>query len=138
MKHGYAWGLRPAWSANPGRNAICVGTDIRPATQPAGMSRNPMDTKILDLGPDDERALLRAAEIAAGEGRFADARAYFTAGVDLLLARGDVSGADAFRARLDRLALVDVERHLDVARNRSGAGVTYREAPARRAPAAPP
>ena len=97
----------------------------------------PVYTKMLDLSPDDGRALLRSGEIAVAEGRFVAARAYFAAGVDLRLAHGDESGAAGFRARLDRLALVDVESRLDWARNRSGAGVTSGQAPARPVPSAP-
>ena len=97
-----------------------------------------MDTNLLDLSPDDEQTLLRLGERAVAEGRFVDARAYFIAGVDTLLARGDMSGAEAFRARLDRLALADLEQHLDAARNRAGAGVSHGPAPAHRVPTAPP
>ena len=78
--------------------------------------------KILKLKPDDERALLQAAELAARQGRYVDARAYLAAVAELRSARGDASGAIDVRIRVDTLDPNDHERRMAAARLRAERG----------------
>jgi tetratricopeptide (TPR) repeat protein len=64
--------------------------------------------KILKIQPDDERALVRAGEIAASLGVLVDARAYFNAVVHRRLARNDREGAAEITRRLASLDPRDV------------------------------
>jgi tetratricopeptide (TPR) repeat protein len=63
--------------------------------------------KILKLVPDDEHALLQAAEIAGSLGLLVDARAYFTQIIDRRQNRGDKRGAAQARIRLGSLDPAD-------------------------------
>jgi tetratricopeptide (TPR) repeat protein len=80
--------------------------------------------KILKLKPDDEGALLQAGEIAAQQGLFVDARAYFDALVDRRSARGDDAGAMDIRIRIGTLDPNDYERRIGAARMRADRGDT--------------
>ncbi len=59
--------------------------------------------KILKIAPDDEHALLQAAEIAVGQGLLVDARGYLTTVATIRRTRGDATGADAMAVRLGAL-----------------------------------
>jgi tetratricopeptide (TPR) repeat protein len=76
--------------------------------------------KALRLNPDDEHSLSQLGDIAARQGRLADAREYFRQLADRRRARGDAHGAAACDQRLE--AVVEVtgasppeEQHLDEA-----------------------
>jgi len=51
--------------------------------------------KLLKLKPDDERALMQAAELTAQQGLYADARAYMNTVLERRKAAGDARGAGA-------------------------------------------
>jgi tetratricopeptide (TPR) repeat protein len=78
--------------------------------------------KILKLKPDDETTLLLAAETAARQGLFADARAYFGAVADHRTTRGDARGAAEIRIRIDTLDPGDFDRRIAAARLRAEVG----------------
>jgi tetratricopeptide (TPR) repeat protein len=59
--------------------------------------------KILKIRPDDEHALLQAAEVATGQGLLADARAYLSALGERRRSRGDAAGFAAIVVRLGSL-----------------------------------
>jgi tetratricopeptide (TPR) repeat protein len=59
--------------------------------------------KILKIRPDDEHALLQAAEVATSQGLLADARAYLNALGERRRSRGDAAGFAAILVRLGSL-----------------------------------
>lgn len=61
--------------------------------------------KILKIRPDDEHALLQAAELAASQGVLVDARAYFVSLAGRRTARGDEAGAAGVRSRIFQMYL---------------------------------
>jgi tetratricopeptide (TPR) repeat protein len=61
--------------------------------------------KILKIRPDDEHALLQAAELAASQGVLVDARAYFVALAARRDARRDEAGAADVRSRMFQMYL---------------------------------
>jgi tetratricopeptide (TPR) repeat protein len=77
--------------------------------------------KIIKLKPDHEHALMQAAELVAGQGLFADARAYLNTVIDRRRAAGDQRGAAQARIMLgtidpsDRAARIEgAKARLDV------------------------
>ncbi len=78
--------------------------------------------KILKLRPEDEPALLQAAEIAGSLGILADARYYLTQIIDRRLTRGDRRGAAEARIRLGTLDPADFESRMMAARTRAEIG----------------
>lgn len=65
--------------------------------------------KILKIRPDEERALVHAAELAVRQGLFADARAYFATVAERRVARGDRRGAAEMRIRIGALDRSDFD-----------------------------
>ena len=63
--------------------------------------------KVLKLKPDHEHALIQGAEIAATQGRLADARSYLTTVAERRRARGDTRGAAQMTIRLGTLDPAD-------------------------------
>ncbi len=63
--------------------------------------------KVLKLKPDHEHALIQGAEIAANQGRLADARSYLTTVGERRRARGDTRGAVQMTIRLGTLDPTD-------------------------------
>jgi tetratricopeptide (TPR) repeat protein len=78
--------------------------------------------KVLKLRPDHEHALLRAAEIAAGLGLLADARAYLGQLITHRQARGDKPGVAQARIRLGTLDPADFDSRKQAARVRIEVG----------------
>lgn len=78
--------------------------------------------KILKLQPEDEHALLKAGEIAAGQGLIADARAYWSAVEQRRRARGDSQGAAEVRIRIGSADPADYERRVAAAMARAELG----------------
>jgi tetratricopeptide (TPR) repeat protein len=74
--------------------------------------------KILKLNPDDEKALSRAAEIAARQGLFVDARAHLNAIAERQRGRGDLTGAAETVVRLGALDPSDYNQRVIGARAR--------------------
>ena len=74
--------------------------------------------KILKLQPDNERALMEAAELVANQGLYADARAYLSVVLEKRRAAKDVRGAAMARVRLGGLDPNDYAARLDGARAR--------------------
>jgi tetratricopeptide (TPR) repeat protein len=74
--------------------------------------------KILKLQPDNERALMEAAELVANQGLYADARAYLNVVLEKRRAAKDVRGAAMARVRLGSLDPNDYAARLDGARAR--------------------
>jgi len=74
--------------------------------------------KILKLQPDNERALMEAAELVANQGLYADARAYLNVVLEKRRAAKDVRGAAMARVRLGGLDPNDYAARLDGARAR--------------------
>jgi tetratricopeptide (TPR) repeat protein len=74
--------------------------------------------KILKLKPDEERALSRAAEVAAQQGLLVDARGYLNAIVDRQRKRGDLIGAAETIVRLAALDPADYDQRVAGARAR--------------------
>lgn len=72
--------------------------------------------KILKLKPDAEHALARAAEIAAGQGLLADARAHLGTLASLRKKRGDTAGAAEIAVRIASLDPNDYKARLAAAR----------------------
>ncbi len=75
--------------------------------------------KILKITPDDERAMLRAAEIAGELGHLADARVYLSALGDRRRRRGDAQGVSEVVVRLGALDPADYEARLAGAKARA-------------------
>lgn len=65
--------------------------------------------KIIKIKPDHEHALLQAAEIAASQGLYADARGHLATVADKRLARGDKRGHAQIRIRIGNLDPADYE-----------------------------
>ncbi|MEQ1730517.1 MAG: tetratricopeptide repeat protein, partial [Vicinamibacterales bacterium] len=80
--------------------------------------------KILKLQPDADRALIRAAELAARQGLLADARAFFATAATGRQRRGDAPGALDIAVRLGALDSADVPARLASARARVELGDT--------------
>ena len=74
--------------------------------------------KILKLQPDHERALLQAAELVAGQGLYADARAYLNIVLEKRRASGDVRGAAMARVRIGGLDPNDYAARIEGAKAR--------------------
>ncbi len=74
--------------------------------------------KILKLQPDNERALLEAAELVANQGLYADARSYLNVVLEKRRAAGDARGVAMARIRLGALDPNDYAARLDGARAR--------------------
>jgi tetratricopeptide (TPR) repeat protein len=74
--------------------------------------------KILKLQPDNERALMEAADLVANQGLYADARAYLNVVLEKRRAAKDVRGAAMARVRLGGLDPSDYAARLDGARAR--------------------
>ncbi len=68
--------------------------------------------KVLKVTPDDERAMLRAAEMAAEQGLVADARGWLSALGDRRRRRGDVRGFAEIQIRLGALDPEDYDARL--------------------------
>ena len=78
--------------------------------------------KILKIRPHDEYVLLQAAEIAAGQELFVDARSYLHAVAELRRARGDMPGVAAITIRLGGLDSSDYDARLAAARAQVAVG----------------
>jgi tetratricopeptide (TPR) repeat protein len=74
--------------------------------------------KILKLKPDDERTLMEAAQLVAGQGKFQDARGYLNSVYEKRSAAGDARGAAMIRVRMGGLDSTDYAARLDGARAR--------------------
>lgn len=74
--------------------------------------------KILKLKPDHEPSLLQMAEMAAGQGLLADARAHLNAVLQRRISRRDKRGIADVRVRLGSLDPADIEGRLGAARAR--------------------
>src|SRR5258708_6932426 len=74
--------------------------------------------KLLKLQPDNERALLQAAELVAGQGLFADARAYLNLVLEKRKAAGDARGAAMAGVRIGSLDPNDYAARVEGARAR--------------------
>jgi tetratricopeptide (TPR) repeat protein len=74
--------------------------------------------KVLKLKPDNEQAMIQAADIAGRQGLVADARALFTVIADRRRARGDDRGVREVVVRLGALDPNDFEARLNGARAR--------------------
>ena len=71
--------------------------------------------KLLKLNPDHEHALLQSADLAAGQGLYADARAYLSTVIAKRQARGDRRGVAEARIRLASLDPNDYDARLSAA-----------------------
>ncbi len=74
--------------------------------------------KILKLQPDNERALLQAAELVASQGLFADARTYLNIVLEKRKAAGDVRGAAMAKVRIGSLDPNDYAARVEGAKAR--------------------
>jgi tetratricopeptide (TPR) repeat protein len=74
--------------------------------------------KLLKLQPDNERALLQAAELVAGQGLYADARSYLIIVLEKRKAAGDARGAAMTRVRIGALDPGDYAARVEGARAR--------------------
>ena len=74
--------------------------------------------KLLKLKPDDERALMQAAELVAQQGLYADARAYLTTVLERRTAAGDTRGAAMARVRIGALDPNDYGQRIEGAKAR--------------------
>src|SRR5436190_10995998 len=74
--------------------------------------------KLLKLQPDNERALMQAAELVAGQGLYADARAYLNTVLERRKAAGDARGAAMARVRLGALDPADYTSRIEGAKAR--------------------
>jgi tetratricopeptide (TPR) repeat protein len=78
--------------------------------------------KILKLRPDDERALLQAAEFSAAQGLLVDARSYLKTVVERRRARGDQRGAAEAELRLGALDPSDYHSRIAASQARASMG----------------
>jgi len=74
--------------------------------------------KLLKLQPDNERALMQAAELVAQQGLYADARAYLNTVLERRKAAGDTRGAAMARVRLGALDPNDYAQRMEGAKAR--------------------
>jgi len=74
--------------------------------------------KIVKLKPDHEHALMQAADLAAGQGLFADARAYLTTVVEKRRSAGDQRGAAQARIMLGGIDPADFPARIEGAKAR--------------------
>jgi tetratricopeptide (TPR) repeat protein len=74
--------------------------------------------KIVKLKPDHEHALTQAADLAAGQGLFADARAYLNTVIEKRRASGDQRGAAQARIMLGGIDPADFPARIEGARAR--------------------
>jgi tetratricopeptide (TPR) repeat protein len=74
--------------------------------------------KIIKLKPDHEHALMQAAELVAGQGLFADARAYLNTVIDTRRAAGDQRGAAQARIMLGTIDPSDLAARIEGAKAR--------------------
>lgn len=74
--------------------------------------------KLLKLQPDNERALMQAAELVAGQGLYADARTYLNTVIEKRRASGDTRGASMARVRLGALDPNDYAARVEGAKAR--------------------
>jgi len=75
--------------------------------------------KIIKIKPDHEHALLQAAEIAASQGLYADARGYLTVVAEKKAAAGDKRGNAQMRIRMGNLDPADFPARVTAARART-------------------
>ena len=80
--------------------------------------------KLLKLKPDDERALMQAADLTAQQGLYADARAYMTTVLERRKAAGDARGAASVRVRIGALDPNDYPQRIEGAKARIEIGDT--------------
>jgi tetratricopeptide (TPR) repeat protein len=78
--------------------------------------------KVLKLKPDHEHALIQAAEIAAAQGVFVDARAYLKSVAEERRRRGDQRGAAEIQLRLGSLDPADYGARIAAGLARAGLG----------------
>ena len=74
--------------------------------------------KVIKIKPDHEHSLLQAAEIAASQNLYADARAYLTVVAEKKAAAGDKRGNAQMRIRLGNLDPSDYPARINAARAR--------------------
>ena len=74
--------------------------------------------KLLKIKPDDERALMQAAELVAQQGLYADARGYLNTVLERRKAAGDARGAAMARVRLGALDPNDYAQRVEGAKAR--------------------
>lgn len=74
--------------------------------------------KVIKIKPDHEHALLQAAEIAASQGLYADARAYMTVVADKRNAAGDRRGVAQMKIRIGNLDPADYGARINAAKAR--------------------
>ncbi len=74
--------------------------------------------KLLKLQPDNERALMQAAELVASQGLYADARSYLNTVLERRNAAGDTRGAAMARVRLGALDPADYPSRIEGAKAR--------------------
>jgi len=80
--------------------------------------------KLLKLQPDNERALMQASELVAGQGLYADARGYLNTVLEKRRAAGDVRGAAMARVRIGGLDPNDYAARVEGAKARVEIGDT--------------
>jgi tetratricopeptide (TPR) repeat protein len=78
--------------------------------------------KIIKLKPDHEHALMQAADLVAGQGLFADARAYLSTVIEKRRAAGDQRGAAQARVVLGGIDPADFAARIEGARARVDVG----------------
>jgi tetratricopeptide (TPR) repeat protein len=72
--------------------------------------------KILKIKPDDEHSLMQSADMAAKQGRLADAKTFYKAVADRRRSRGDKKGAAEISIRVGTLDPEDLEARIGAAR----------------------
>src|SRR5918997_459579 len=80
--------------------------------------------KILKIKPDNEHSLMQSADMAAKQGRLADAKGFYKAVADQRRARGDKKGAAEISIRVGTLDPDDLEARLGSARAAAEIGET--------------
>src|SRR5687768_5517483 len=80
--------------------------------------------KILKLKPDDEHSLIQSADMAAKQGRLADAKSFYKTVADRRRSRGDKKGAAEISIRVGTLDPDDLEARLGAARAAAEVGDT--------------
>jgi tetratricopeptide (TPR) repeat protein len=88
--------------------------------------------KIIKIKPDDEHALMSAADISASQGLIAEAKMYFNTLAERRKARGDRNGAAEIRVKLGVLDPEDLEARVIGARANCELGETVAAATALR------
>jgi tetratricopeptide (TPR) repeat protein len=80
--------------------------------------------KILKIKPDDEHSLMQSADMAAKQGRLADAKTFYKMVADRRRSRGDKKGAAEVSIRIGTLDPDDLEARLGAARAAADMGET--------------